>query len=601
MNEKMNRKNTVVIIPAYEPPRAFIDYAQALINKGFGGVVVVNDGSNDKYTPIFDELAAIDGCTVLSYPENHGKGYALKTAFKHCRENYDESYVFVTADCDGQHLAKDVEKIANAAIDHNSKLILGARDFSLDYVPARSKAGNVNIRRMFKFFYGLSLSDTQTGLRAFSYSLLDKLIAIKGDRFEYEMNMLIILHKSHVQILEVPIETVYEKKPDDVDKVSHFKTFSDSMRVMLTLFQNLGWYIFSSLISAAIDIVAFFFLANYLPFTRNVLFATIGARILSSIVNFTINFKVVFNGRSKKAIFKYYLLWTAQLGASYGFATFWNHIFLTYGSALSAVQVNFLTTILKGACDILLALLSYQIQSRWVFVSTEHSRLHFYGLYFRFVRAIYSIFNKKYQSYVIPEEKEPVIYVSRHLNMRGAHKLLQNVDFDFHVLALNQFFKFGSCYKHYSDYTFTAKLNKRGIGKIFGKLKAFFCTLAVVPGMRSAKAVPVYRGAGDSAITFRKAMYYLEKRENLLVFPDINYTSDSQTESDIYTGFLYLDKLYFKKTGKHVRFKILSIDDEKRTVNETATIVFPDVIEFSEAMPSVATEIKDALMSSVQQ
>lgn len=595
MNELSNKKNTIVIIPAYEPPKAFIDYANTLINRGFGGVVVVNDGSNEKYAPIFDELSSIAGCTVLSYPENHGKGYALKTAFKHCKENYDEGYVFVTADCDGQHLAKDVEKIANAAYDHKSKLILGARDFSLDYVPARSKAGNINIRRMFKFFYGLSLSDTQTGLRAFSYSLLDKLISIKGDRFEYEMNMLIIFHKSHIQILEVPIETVYEKKPDDVEKISHFKTFSDSMRVMMTLFQNLGWYIVSSLLSAVIDIVAFFFLANYLPFTRNVLFATIGARILSSIVNFTINFKVVFNGRSKKSIIKYYILWTAQLGASYGFATLWNYIFTVIPANLSHTQINLLTTLLKGLCDILLALLSYQIQSRWVFVTVEHSRLHFYGIYFRFVRVIYNMFHKAYQSYVIPEEKEPAIYVARHLNMRGCHRILQNVSFDFHVLSMHEFFKFGSAYKHYSTYTFTEKLGKRGLGKLFGKIKSFFCALAVVPGMRSAKAIPVYRGGNDSVKTFRKCMTYLSKRENILVFPDIDYTSDNDNECEIYTGFLYLDKLYYKKFKKHIKFKVLSVNDEKRLVSETATITFPEGVDFKEAMPTVASALKSAL------
>ena len=595
MSELSKRKSTIVIIPAYEPPRALIEYAKTLINKGFGGIVVVNDGSNEKYSPIFEELSEIDGCTVISYSENHGKGYALKTAFKYCRDNYDEEYVFVTADCDGQHLAKDVERVANSAAEHSGKLILGARDFSLDYVPARSRAGNVNIRKMFKFFYGLSLSDTQTGLRAFSYSLLDKLISIKGDRFEYEMNMLIVFHKAHIQILEVPIETVYEKKPDDVDKVSHFKTFSDSMRVMMTLFQNLGWYLVSSLLSAVIDIVAFFFLANYLPFTRNVLFATIGARILSSIVNFTINFKVVFNGRSKQSIVKYYVLWTAQLGASYGFATLWNYIFTVMPVNLSHTQINLLTTLLKGICDILLALLSYQIQSRWVFVTVEHSRLHFYGIYFRFVRLVYNIFHKQYQSYVIPDEKEPAIYVAKHLNMRGCHRILQNVSFDFHVYAMHEFFSFSSSYKHYSTYTFTKKLNKKGLGKFFGKIKAFFCALAVVPGMRSAKAVPVYRGGNDSVITFRKTMKYLSKRENVLLFPDIDYTSDSQTESDIYTGFLYLDKLYYKKFKQHIAFKVLNVNEEKRSVNEVASIRFPDGVDFTEAMPDVADKIREAL------
>ena len=362
-----NQSKVVVIIPAYEPPSAFIDYSKSLIDEGFGAVVVVNDGSNEKYDYVFDSISKIEGCTVISYGENHGKGYALKTAFKHCKEAYDDSYVFVTADCDGQHLIKDVKNVAATAREHQSELVLGSRDFSLDHVPARSRAGNVNIRRMFRFFYGLSLSDTQTGLRACSYFMLDKLIDVKGDRFEYEMNMLIILHKSHYSILEVPIETVYEQKADDVEKVSHFKTISDSVKVMATLFQNLGWYVISASVSAIIDIVLFFLLVNYAPFEMNVLVATLGARIISSIVNFSINYKVVFNGRSLKSIFKYYILWTLQLSASYGFASFANYLFGTLITGLTPTVVNLFTTLFKGAFDLCLSVISYQVQSRWVF------------------------------------------------------------------------------------------------------------------------------------------------------------------------------------------------------------------------------------------
>ena len=596
MSNTVNRSKTVVIIPAYEPSHAFVDYAKLLLAKGFGGLVVVDDGSGEKYADIFNELSALESCTVISYTPNHGKGYALKTAFQHCKDTYDDGYVFVTADCDGQHLAHDVESVANTANAHRSKLILGARDFSLDNVPARSKAGNINIRRMFKFFYGLSLSDTQTGLRAFSYSLLEKLISIKGDRFEYEMNMLIVFHKSHIEILEVPIETVYEKKADDVEKVSHFKTFSDSAKVMMTLFQNLGWYVISSFASAVIDIVAFFFLINYLPVSKNVLFATVGARIISSIVNFTINFKVVFNGKSAKSIFKYYVLWTVQLGASYGLATTWNIVFSSI-SALTPTQINLFTTLAKGVCDLLLALLSYQIQSHWVFVSVEHSRLHFYGLYFRFALCFYGFFNKKYTSFVIPDEKEPAVYISRHLNTPAARKIVHSTSFNLHVFALHDFFRIRLCRKYCSEYTFNKKHSKRGVfGKLIANIKAFLAAIVVVPGMHSAKAIPVHRGdLNDSAITLRKTLKYLDKRENVLVFPDPDYASGKRDETDINTAFLQIEKLYYKKHGKHIEFKVLEVNDEKCEITEIGSVTFPDYDDFAEAMPEISQRVKDML------
>ena len=604
MSNLTDKSKIVVIIPAYEPSRVFIDYAKQILNRGFGGLVVVDDGSGEKFNGIFSELAALDGCEVVSYEKNQGKGFALKTAFKHCKDNYDESFAFVTADCDGQHLVEDVENVANTALEHKSKLILGSRDFCLEQVPARSKAGNLNIRRLFKFFYGLSLSDTQTGLRAFSYSLLDRLISVRGNRFEYEMNMLIVLHKAHTDILEVPITTVYNQKAEDVDKVSHFKTFSDSLRVTATLFQNLGWYVISSVLSSLVDVASFFLLATFV-FVRpesvayNMLFATVGARVLSSIVNFIFNFKFVFNGKSKKSIVKYYMLWAVQLATSYGIACFWNSIF-DNATVLTAVQITLLTTLLKGICDLCVALVSYQVQSRWVFVSAERSHINFYGARFGLARAVVNLFSKRYTSFVIPDEDEPCVYVCRHLNTKGPMKVYQHLTFDVHALILHTFFSFTEAYRHYCSYTFNKKYPDRNKASVGGRIKAFFSALLGPAIARSAKAIPVYRGGADSIITYRKAMEYLEKRENIIVYPDINYTAGENKKSDIYSGFLYLEKLWYGRTGKHLKFKVLHIDSQKREITSSDAVQFPDGEHFKDAMPSVAQEIADILMQNTK-
>ena len=82
----MNKEKLIVIIPAYEPPREFIDYARGVA--GFAGeLVVVNDGSGREYDDVFNEIEAIDNVKYITYGENHGKGYALKQAFKYCAEN----------------------------------------------------------------------------------------------------------------------------------------------------------------------------------------------------------------------------------------------------------------------------------------------------------------------------------------------------------------------------------------------------------------------------------------------------------------------------------------------------------------------------------
>ena len=91
---------TIVIIPSYEPEEKLIPLTQQLIAKDLE-VVVVDDGSGEKYLPIFNQLT---GATVLTHPENKGKGEGLKTAYRYIKETYaDEEVAIVTADSDGQH------------------------------------------------------------------------------------------------------------------------------------------------------------------------------------------------------------------------------------------------------------------------------------------------------------------------------------------------------------------------------------------------------------------------------------------------------------------------------------------------------------------
>ena len=602
MNNCKN-SNTVVIIPAYEPPHALIDYVNDLLSKDIGGIVVVNDGSGPAYSDIYEQIKTMPRCAVLDYGCNRGKGYALKHAFEYCLLNFDESYVFVTADCDGQHLVKDVEKCASSAFEHSGKLILGARNFALEHVPQRSRSGNVFTRRMFKLLYGLSLSDTQTGLRAFSYSLLDELIAIKGDRFEYEMNMLIVLNKKHIDILEVPIETVYNGKSEDVEKVSHFHTFKDSYRVMSTLFSNLGWYFVSSVASTVIELISFYVLMrlsiywNFGPAALIALLPTVGARLLSSVFNFTFNFKFVFNGQSKKSVFRYYLLWFCQLSASYGFTTLLTYLF-HLPNGWTPNMITIMTTVCKGLFDFTLGMLSYQIQQRWVFGTKPDRRLRFYGPNLRFWRVIYSVFNRKYKSFVIPKDNEPAIYVCRHLNTHAPVKVCQGLGFDAHMFVLNPFFKFKTAYHQFSTYTFTERVNAKGIRKFFAKIGAFFAALWVPAIINSTESIPVYRGSSDAIKTYRKSMMYLERKENIVLFPDVDYKATADEQSEIYTGFLFIDKLYHRRFGKHIDFVTIKVDDYKKEIVETGKVSFRDGVDFNEDMSRVANEIHDLLMSA---
>ncbi len=357
-----NTNKTVVIIPCYEPPFVVTDYVKELTSNENVEVVAINDGSNKDFDRVFEALKTIKNCTVISYEVNQGKGHALKVALEYCKNNYSSSDNFVTADCDGQHAIKDVFACAKSANENKNSLILGCRDFSLPQVPKRSKVGNLSTRRMFSFLYGINISDTQTGLRAFNYNLIDDLLKVKGERFEYEMSMLIQIPRNNYSIVEVPIDTVYEKKQDDVNTRSHFKTFEDSVKVWGVLLGNMANFIIAGLIGTLID-VAMFSLLYYVcfsglaenPATRT-LFSTLIARICSSIVNFLACKKVVFHSSNKFSSLKYYVLWFLQSGASYIFT-------FVFGNLL----LKPLLILVKVVFDTIIGLLSYKIQQVWVF------------------------------------------------------------------------------------------------------------------------------------------------------------------------------------------------------------------------------------------
>ena len=86
--------------------------------------------------------------------------------------------------------------------------------------------------------------------------------------------------------------------------------------------------------------------------------------------------------------------------------------------------------------------------------------------------------------------------------------------------------------------------------------------------VNSLKCVPVYRKSAGALTTFKTAMNYLQKGESLIVYVDVDYTADAQTTSEIYSGFLALGEMYYRRNGKSLRFVPIYIDDKYRTVNE---------------------------------
>lgn len=285
-------KNYVVLIPAYKPVfDEMVPFIKEL-RESYDKIVCVDDGGGEAFADVFAECESL-GCVVLKHEVNRGKGAALRTGISYINTDLSGASGVVTADCDGQHTVSDIKKVTEALYEHPDDMIIGGRRFDKN-VPFRSKAGNTFTRILYMLATGISVYDTQTGLRGFPMSLLPDLIALEGDRYEYEMNMLLKLHDWGVSPYEVTIATIYIND----NKGSHFNAFRDGLRVGGRILK----YAAGSILSFLVDWLIFL-LCMKLVFSgagENIRYAfSFGiARVISSTFNYIYNRKAVFGGKN---------------------------------------------------------------------------------------------------------------------------------------------------------------------------------------------------------------------------------------------------------------------------------------------------------------
>ena len=216
-----------IVLPSLDPDDKFDKVVAGLAQAGFRHVVIVDDGSDAAHQSHFDKAAGYPCCRVMHHGVNKGKGRALKTAFRYVLDELPEAAGVITIDGDGQHLLEDIIACGEKMLSLDRTVVLGCRDFDAPGVPPRSVAGNKSTNRMFKLFFGITISDTQTGLRAVPRGLLETFCAMEGERFEYETNMLLMMQRQGIPFVEQPIATVYD--PEDYS--SHYHAIKDSWRI----------------------------------------------------------------------------------------------------------------------------------------------------------------------------------------------------------------------------------------------------------------------------------------------------------------------------------------------------------------------------------
>ena len=362
-----DRLNVVAAVPVLNPEPGLVRLVSALV-QDYSLVIVVDDGSTE-FVDRFDELP--DGVVLLRHEANRGKGRAMKTAMEWVAANRPEACGVVFADGDGQHCREDIRAVSEKMLETDD-VAFGVRDFFSPSIPFRSRFGNLFTSVVVRVLLGLRIGDTQTGLRAIPARLLRKMCMLPGDRYEYEMRMLCEIACSGEALRQVPIKTIYIEQ----NRSSHFRPIADSVKTNSALFgMALGRFFrfgVSGLVGFVVDNLVFtlalFMVEDRFAMRSEAILVSLAiARAISSAVNYLCNKTLVFRseGAFAKSMAKYFGLVVAIALVSYLGTTFLAWTFDCTGIWITCAKIAF---------ELLLFLLAYHVQSKWVFKADRAGR-----------------------------------------------------------------------------------------------------------------------------------------------------------------------------------------------------------------------------------
>ena len=291
-----------VLIPTLDPGVSLCGIVDELHARGIAEIIVVDDGSSPESEEVFDELKKKPFCLLVRHDVNRGKGAALRTAFMKYLCEHPGGIGCVTCDDDGQHDVGDIINIAEKFRETPDALLLGQRDFSGRDVPWKSRFGNVLTRMVFRLLGGIRLGDTQTGLRAIPAEVMEASLNIRGNRFEFETEMLLRAWDDGVEFREIPIRTVYLNN----NAGTRFHPVRDAVRIywviLWHMFRQVFRFALTGMTSAMVDFLTFLMLMQLIATDNRKLqiaLAATPARLCSATLNFLLNRYWVFHTQPK--------------------------------------------------------------------------------------------------------------------------------------------------------------------------------------------------------------------------------------------------------------------------------------------------------------
>ncbi|MFH1353946.1 MAG: glycosyltransferase family 2 protein [bacterium] len=219
----------VIVIPAFNEAKVIGQVIKDIRSKGFAGIIVVDDGSTDKTTPVATQAGAI----VVTHRFNRGKGAAIKTGLEAAK--LLSAGIIVTIDGDGQHAASDIPALVQPIIDGRCQVVLGNRLHSCSSMPKQKIIQNIVGNAVTFLLHRQWVTDSQSGFRAYS-RLAAELINTQADFYDYDSEVIREIRRHRISFQEVPVAVHYT--PYSQSK-SHKQTLANGVKTVYRMIWHL--------------------------------------------------------------------------------------------------------------------------------------------------------------------------------------------------------------------------------------------------------------------------------------------------------------------------------------------------------------------------
>lgn len=197
--------HTVCVIPAHDEESTIGPVVRKARDHS-NLVLVVDDGSTDRTAAIARE----SGGKVVTHIARLGVGAALSTGLSMALRSGAD--IIVTLDADGQHDPDEIPQIIAPLLEKRTDLVIGSRmAMKNSPMPLYKKIGNKILSKFTSLASGASVTDSQSGFRAFTREV-GEMISYASTDYRWASEMLILLSKRGVRMMDVPIKAVYFKR-----------------------------------------------------------------------------------------------------------------------------------------------------------------------------------------------------------------------------------------------------------------------------------------------------------------------------------------------------------------------------------------------------